>query len=81
MSRIFKRFQEPDDEFTEEEIAAAEMIVESSGKKVVEAETADTKCFICGAVGVEFIYEPFKTNTGVYNIPVCLACKIAYKQV
>lgn len=84
MSRFIKRFQDDDDEFTEEEIAAAELIVESTGdKKVVDTDVdvpfnANT-CFICRREGLDGVLEPFQTNTGVYNLFVCNECKEAFK--
>jgi len=82
MSRIFKRFQDEDDEFTDEEIAAATMIVESGGKKVVEddygAFYADT-CFICRASGKEGSHDQIKANTGVYTLYVCNDCRKSFR--
>lgn len=81
MSRIFNRFRDSDVEFTEEEVAAAELIVESSGKKVVEADSdfGDYRCFICGKDDPNGAKEDFKTNTGYYTLHVCKECKNRFK--
>ena len=79
MSRLFRRNQD-DDEFTEEEISAAELIVETSGKKVVSAEIPKGNyCFLCGKYSEIGTTEIFMTNTSHYNLFVCTDCRTANK--
>jgi hypothetical protein len=81
MSRFFKRTQD-DEELTDEEIAAAELIVESSGKKVVSGAIDGLvagQCFLCRAIGKKGSVETFLTNTSSYNLFVCDDCKAAFK--
>ena len=79
MSRLFRRNQD-DDEFTEEEISAAELIVESSGKKVVNAEVPKGDyCFLCGKYSEKGTIEAFLTNTSHYSLFVCENCRASNK--
>jgi hypothetical protein len=79
MSRLFRRNQD-EDEFTEEEINAAELIVESSGKKVVSAEVPKGNyCFLCGKYSESGNPETFMTNTSHYSLFVCADCRTTYK--
>jgi len=84
MSKFLSRFRDDDDEdeFTPDEIAAAEIIIESSGKKVVsntEPLFADNQCFICRSVGCEGTIEKFTTNNSSYNLFVCSDCISKFK--
>jgi len=75
MSRLFRRNQD-EDEFTEEEISAAELIVETSGKKVISAEVPKGNyCFLCGKYSEIGTIEIFMTNTSHYNLFVCKNCR------
>ena len=82
MNKLLSRFRDDDDEFTEEEVAAAELIVESKGKKVVDANVpafVEGQCFICRRIGLEGSVEGFTTNNSRYNLFVCNECKDTFK--
>lgn len=83
MSRLLNRFRDNiEDAFTEDEVAAAELIVESVGKKVVKASAPaveDGQCFICHQSGLEGTYENFMTINGHYKLFVCNECAEQFK--
>ncbi len=83
MSRILKGFRnDDDDDFSDEEVSAAELIVESRGKKVVSAAIPgfdDNQCFICRQISADGAIEKFTTNNSSYSLFICNGCRDRFK--